>query len=440
MFFVCNLHFLFCIAPIDFKVYDMQGAQSGHNVLIMSGIQGDEPGAYNATNLFLQYYTIKKGSVRVIPVLSPHSMYYNSRGIYGDLNRKFATLSKRDPEFGVIQKIKEQILKAEIQAVFHMHDGSGFYREQYINETFNPKRWGNCSIIDQDSINVEPFGNLKEIVEQIVAHTNTGLLKSFHKYHIHNTHTAIKDKQMQKSLTYFAITNGKPAFAHEASKTLPLRERVYYHLLGIEGFLQAVGVEFERNFDLTPKTIASLINDKNLTLTIDSSITIPLFHLKSPINFFPIPLSAKGDVQNLALESKSYILGLSPEGDFKADSMVFLKYGNRTMARIKPLYLEFDKSLEHIDIQVDGKRQEVKIGSILKVKDNFYLHNKDGYRANVIGFIKPNDIAKKPQEFDVLVQKKAMLKKFALDINAKLYRVEFYKGNAFSGMILVEFE
>ncbi|MCI6217374.1 MAG: purine-nucleoside phosphorylase, partial [Helicobacter sp.] len=348
--------------------------------------------------------------------------------------------SKRDPEFGVIQKIKEQILKAEIQAVFHMHDGSGFYREQYINETFNPKRWGNCSIIDQDSINVEPFGNLKEIVEQIVAHTNTGLLKSFHKYHIHNTHTAIKDKQMQKSLTYFAITNGKPAFAHEASKTLPLRERVYYHLLGIEGFLQAVGVEFERNFDLTPKTIASLINDKNLTLTIDSSITIPLFHLKSPINFFPIPLSAKGDVQNLALESKSYILGLSPEGDFKADSMVFLKYGNRTMARIKPLYLEFDKSLEHIDIQVDGKRQEVKIGSILKVKDNFYLHNKDGYRANVIGFIKPNDIAKKPQEFDVLVQKKAMLKKFALDINAKLYRVEFYKGNAFSGMILVEFE
>ena len=245
---------------------------------------------------------------------------------------------------------------------------------------------------------------------------------------------------MQKSLTYFAITNGKPAFAHEASKTLPLRERVYYHLLGIEGFLQAVGVEFERNFDLTPKTIASLINDKNLTLTIDSSITIPLFHLKSPINFFPIPLSAKGDVQNLALESKSYILGLSPEGDFKADSMVFLKYGNRTMARIKPLYLEFDKSLEHIDIQVDGKKQEVKIGSILKVKDNFYLHNKDGYRANVIGFIKPNDIAKKPQEFDVLVQKKAMLKKFALDINAKLYRVEFYKGNAFSGMILVEFE
>ena len=152
------------IAPIDFKVYDMPTQDSqGPSVLIMSGIQGDEPGAYNATNLLLQYYTIKKGNVRVIPVLSPHSMFYNNRGVYGDLNRKFAALSEQDPEYHTIQKIKEQILRPDVQAIFHMHDGSGFYREKHISEMLSPKRWGNCSIIDQDSIDVSPYGLDSEV-------------------------------------------------------------------------------------------------------------------------------------------------------------------------------------------------------------------------------------------------------------------------------------
>ena len=120
-------------------------------------------------------------------------MYYNSRGVYGDLNRKFATLSTTDPEYNTIQKIKEQILRPDVQAIFHMHDGSGFYREKYINDMLNPKRWGNCSIIDQDSIEVTPYGNLKEIIAQVVAHTNTGILKPLHTYHIHNTYTATKE-------------------------------------------------------------------------------------------------------------------------------------------------------------------------------------------------------------------------------------------------------
>ena len=111
------------VSPIDFKVYDMPTQNpNGAFALIMSGIQGDEPGAYNATNILLQYYAIKKGNVRVVPSLSPHSMFFNNRGVFGDLNRKFATLSVNDPEYGVIQKIKAEILKPEVSAIFHMHD------------------------------------------------------------------------------------------------------------------------------------------------------------------------------------------------------------------------------------------------------------------------------------------------------------------------------
>ncbi len=425
------------IAPIDFKVYDMPTKDSsGPSVLIMSGIQGDEPGAYNATNLLLQYYTIKKGNIRVIPVLSPHSMYYNSRGVYGDLNRKFATLSTTDPEYNTIQKIKEQILRPDVQAIFHMHDGSGFYREKYINDMLNPKRWGNCSIIDQDSIEVTPYGNLKEIIAQVVAHTNTGILKPLHTYHIHNTYTATKDKEMQKSLTFFAITHNKPAFAHEASKTLPLREKVYYHLLGIEGFLQAVGIEFERNFTLDPQTIAKLIDDPNITFSIDSLITLPLLHLKSPLNYFPIPQSAKTQLQDLPIDSQSYIVGLM----HREDSTIGIKYGMRTMGVIKPLYLEFDHTLPSVYMRIDGEEaKEVKMGTIIQVKQSFWIESKEGYRANVIGFVKPGDTSPKPQEFDTLIRKNSMLKRFAVDRANRMYRVEFYKGKAFAGMILIDF-
>ncbi|MGI0406785.1 M99 family carboxypeptidase catalytic domain-containing protein [Helicobacter himalayensis] len=442
------LKFTLCagVMPIDFKVYDMPSEDSqGPNVLIMSGIQGDEPGAYNATNLFLQYYTIKKGSVRVIPSLSPHSMFYNSRGVYGDLNRKFADLDSNDPEFEVIQKIKEHILDSKVQAIFHMHDGSGFYRPKYINETFGPKRWGNCSIIDQDSIDVSPFGDLKNIIEVVINHTNSGLLKPFHKYHLRNTETAKKDTQMQKSLTFFAITHNKPAFAHEASKTLPLREKTYYHLLGIEGFLKAVGIEFERHFELTPQVVAKLINDPSITLTIDEILTLPLFSIKSPLNFFPMPLSAKQDLQSVNIESKSKILGLSQAPQ---SALIDVKYGNRTMVRLNPLYLEFDKSLQNVEFDIDDVRQEVKIGSLVKAKTSFLIHTPrdetksvdSDVRANVIGFVKKGDTSPTPNEFDTLVHKKALFKKFAIDTNARIYRVEFYKNDAFAGMVLVEFE
>ena len=437
MMIFCGVMWAAKIAPIDFKVYDMPTQDSqGPSVLIMSGIQGDEPGAYNATNLLLQYYTIKKGNVRVIPVLSPHSMFYNNRGVYGDLNRKFATLSEQDPEYGIIQKIKEQILRPEVQAIFHMHDGSGFYRETYINEMLNPQRWGNCSIIDQDSLDVTPYGNLKDIIAQIVRHTNTGLLQPLHKYHIHNTHTATKDTEMQKSLTFFAITHDKPAFAHEASKTLPLREKTYYHLLGIEGFFKAVGIEYERNFMLTPTKIAQLINDPNITFSIDSLITLPLFNLKSPLNYFPMPESAKVRIQDVRLDSQSYIIGLMQ----REDGTIGIKYGGRTMGVLKPLYLEFDHSLPSVQIRIDGQpAQEVKMGAIIQVKQSFFVESSEGYRANVIGFVKPGDSSPKPQEFDTLISKKNMHKAFAIDKKERMYRVEFYKDEAFAGMIIIEF-
>ena len=106
----------------------------------------------NAASLLVTQYTIRKGSVWVIPNLNFISIINRSRGVYGDLNRKFATIKKNDPEYETIKKIKRIITDERTDIILNLHDGSGFYRPKYIDSMHNPKRWGQSLIIDQKKI------------------------------------------------------------------------------------------------------------------------------------------------------------------------------------------------------------------------------------------------------------------------------------------------
>ncbi|GAA9175597.1 hypothetical protein HpHA188_14460 [Helicobacter pylori] len=79
----------------------------------------------------------------------------------------------------------------------------------------------------------------------------------------------------------------------------------------------------------------------------------------------------------------------------------------------------------------------VKIGSVVEVKESFYIHAMDNIRANVIGFSVSNE--SKPNEAGYTIKFKDFQKRFSLDKQERIYRIEFYKNNAFSGMILVKF-
>lgn len=398
-------------------------------VLIISGIQGDEPGGFNATNLFLRHYKIKKGEVWVIPNLNKHSILQNHRGIYGDMNRKFKTLDRNDEEYSIIQKIKTLILDPQIDAIYHLHDGSGFYRTSYISPLLNPNRWGNCSIIDQEKVKGSYYENLLFLSKKIVENINQNALDELHTYRIRNTHTAEDDKEMEKSLTYFAITHNKTALANEASKNLPLSERVYYHLLGIEGMLKEVGVEFQRDFDLNPKVITSLLYPKDSYFMIEDKIRFPLMGLRQKILYFPLP---KKEIGQIDLNSDQYILGL-----LKRKKDIAIKYGNRILVTIAPLYVDFSDELSEVKIQTDEEVKSVKMGEIIKVKKYFQVNLDDpNFRVNVIGYR-----GKKENENFEKVGLKDLVKRYSIDRMEKKYRVEFYDlKNRFLGMIVVDFE
>ncbi|WRG22129.1 DL-carboxypeptidase Csd4 [Helicobacter pylori] len=422
--------FLNAIETIEKAPTNVEDRDKAPHLLLLAGIQGDEPGGFNATNLFLMHYSVLKGLVEVVPVLNKPSMLRNHRGLYGDMNRKFAALDKNDPEYPTIQEIKSLIAKPNIDAVLHLHDGGGYYRPVYVDATLNPKRWGNCFIIDQDEVKGAKFPNLLAFANNTIESINAHLLHPIEEYHLKNTRTAQGDTEMQKALTFYAINQKKSAFANEASKELPLASRVFYHLQAIEGLLNQLNIPFKRDFELNPSSVHALINDKSLWAKISSLPKMPLFNLRPKLNHFPLPHNTK--IPQIPIESNAYIVGL-----VKNKQEVFLKYGNKLMTRLSPFYIEFDPSLEEVKMQIDNKDQMVKIGSVVEVKESFYIHGMDNIRANVIGFSVSNE--SKPNEMGYTIRFKDFQKRFSLDKQERIYRIEFYKNDAFSGMILVKF-
>ena len=133
--------------PLRFSLHKIESGVPGPTLLVIGGIQGDEPGGFTAASMLVTNYTVKSGSVWVVPNLNFESIIRRSRGVHGDMNRKFNILSEKDPEFAEVQKIKKIILSNDVDIVVNLHDGSGFYKKKYINKMHNPSRWGKALLL-----------------------------------------------------------------------------------------------------------------------------------------------------------------------------------------------------------------------------------------------------------------------------------------------------
>ena len=78
---------------------------TGSTLLVVGGIHGDEPGGYFAPMLLAKYYKIESGNLWIVPNLNFDSIVKNSRGINGDMNRKFAKFETKDKDFDTVSDI-----------------------------------------------------------------------------------------------------------------------------------------------------------------------------------------------------------------------------------------------------------------------------------------------------------------------------------------------
>jgi hypothetical protein len=408
-----------------FTFHKLDSGRPGNTLLVIAGIQGDEPGGFNAASLLVTRYMINKGSVWIVPNLNFISIINRTRGVYGDLNRKFKTLPGNDPEFNTIQKIKTIILEEEVDLVLNHHDGSGFYRPTHVDNIHNPNRWGQSIIIDQERINTEPFGNLGELAVRVKSYVNKHLYNNEHRYHIKNTHTRLGNTEMAKTLTYFAIRNSKPAFGVEASKSFPTHLRAYYHLRILESFMNILGIEYERDFVLSGKEVANAINTNIKLALYNKRILLDVANARNRLDY--IPLKKSSDIE--FTPSNPLIAIINSGKSYR----VF--HGNRRMTRIHPEYFEYDWSIDRITMQIDDYTRSVNFGEMVEVEKGFRIEPMDGYRINVIGF-KKQDVF---NESGVLIDRNNIQEKFSLDKKGKIYRIEVYRNSKFTGMVLVNF-
>ena len=423
LFLILLTTFSYANSHYDFDLIK-KGKSDGNTLLVVGGIQGDEPGGFISASLLATHYEVTKGSVWIVPNLNFYSIIKRSRGPYGDMNRKFAHLDKKDPEYKTIQRIKSYIQDDNVKLVVNLHDGSGFFRPTYEDKLHSPSRWGQCSIIDQTKIDIPMYGNLKEISDQVVSYVNQNLMKDEHKYHVHNTRTQEGDKEMEKTLTYFAINNGKAAFGNEASKSLVTHERVYYHLLALEKYMDIMGIEYKRKFNFTAKGVYAAINNDIYISMYDEKIKLPLSKIRGFLKYFPIK---KDEI--LDFKASNPLLTI-----VKEKNIYTIHYGNRRLSKLKADYQDYHEESETVKLLVDGQLQDVSFGSIVHVSKDFLVKHNENFRVNVIGYTNKEKI-----ETNINIKKNQIAKRFSVDKSGDIYRVEYYSANKFAGMILVKF-
>ncbi|WP_457570313.1 M14/M99 family metallopeptidase [Desulfurobacterium sp.] len=235
-----RLHFSFPDKPMEFS--HKYGKTKGGRILVIGGIHGNEPGAYKAADMLMDV-EVEKGELIVLPRSNFTSILAFKRGYNGDMNRKFASISDKDPDYPYVQRIKSVIEEYKPDVVLSLHDGFGFH-------SVNKNAWGQCIVIDEK---VYKGFNLYSVASAVSSYVNRFISRREWKIPVYSTRTFSPDtkhKEQRKSLTYFCLSKcNTPAFCLEVSKQLPsLKEKVRFHLLMLSKFFDIYGVKIKPSF------------------------------------------------------------------------------------------------------------------------------------------------------------------------------------------------
>ncbi len=236
----------FAGTPNELNVYQVYGAQDGKTLMLIGGIQGDEPGGFLSADLYTDI-SLAKGNLIVVPRANFYSIIMNHRGPDGDMNRQFGDPVTARRHKKIVKIIKSLIAQADL--LLNLHDGSGFYRPTWEGPMANPRRYGQSIIADTDIYQC-PDGrvlDLKAMALRVLSQVNARIEQP--RYHIlfNNHRTASADslhKEQRKSATFYALTHCHvPAFGVESSKSLPSTAmKIRHHNLVINAFMRELGI------------------------------------------------------------------------------------------------------------------------------------------------------------------------------------------------------
>jgi hypothetical protein len=189
--------------------------------------------------------------------------------------------------------------------------------------------------------------------------------------------------------------------------------------------MKIMGIEFKRDFEFKERNINKIINNYG-TLEINNNILLNLDNIKKSLSY--IPIKSKGNVFNF-----SHVLG-----DVKKVRGNYSIYiGNKKITTLKPQYFKMSSNCQDsFTIEVDGSVSLLPKASEFYVNDDFKVVKSKNYRVNIIGYHSKKHV----DESEINISKRDLNKRFSIDKNNKLYRVEFYNNDEFCSMLMVHFK
>ena len=218
--------------------------------MIIGGIQGDEPGGYLTADLYADI-SLKKGNLIVVPRANFYSILLNQRdGMSGDMNRKFSETAEtqKNMEQEIVTILKKLI--GEADCLLNLHEGSGFYNQEWKSDIENPDRFGQSIIYDAESYVGEKRPatiQLQSLAKRVVDKVNLQIENSRFHFQLNNHDTVSNSThylEQRKSATYYALTQENiPAFGVETSKSIKLNaSKVGFQKLVINAFMEEFGI------------------------------------------------------------------------------------------------------------------------------------------------------------------------------------------------------
>ena len=235
-------------AQTDYRldVYRIRGDRPGKTLLLIGGIQGDEPGGYLSADRYVDL-ALEKGNLIIVPRANMKAVMLGQRGPDGDMNRQFHEQLTAGPMQPVVRKLQGLIAEADV--FLNLHEGWGYYRPTYIDDQRNPKRYGQSLIVDAEAYRCAEGRELQlgKVGRQILQAVNRQIDRSEHHLHFFNTVTEQPDtpyKAMRKTATYYALRQHcVPAYGVEVSKNLhSLALKIKYQQLVINQFMHYLDI------------------------------------------------------------------------------------------------------------------------------------------------------------------------------------------------------
>lgn len=397
----------------ELNIYKIYGKDPGKTLMLIGGIQGNEPGGFLSADLYADM-SLKKGNLIVVPRANFNSIILNQRGPNGDMNRRFSPEdTSTSMEDKIVTKLKELI--SESDYLLNLHDGSGYYYPEYIDKWRNPTRFGQSIIADCREYRIpgtDKVIKLEETAKKVISQVNPHIQNDLHKFHFMNTKTENKDsphREQQHSATYYALTTHHiPAFGVETSKFLPSIDlKVRYHNLIINAFKEVFGIipespGLELDSPVLNYLVVSLngqipiVVKKNQTLQMKAGDAIHISHIESNYERgLSLDILGHGGLNDYRREFVIYkdtSILVRKDNDVFAEIPVRISENrlgqDRQPSRTRRVEYFVIETKGHRVLLADGETLDLVMGDDLKIVDILpSLADTSGITVNFKGFV-----------------------------------------------------